>query len=153
MVRKYMNRCSLSFFFQIDSSKHQQRSSSIASSISTPSLSEQEQERDEISSTSSSRLSTKPFAVLQNVSPSKPSLQTEEALDLLDIPIKTNKKTQQNLLNDSLSSVSSYGDRSSTTTKKRSSVPRSSSPINNKQKSSSIKGNKNEIILQVFVKR
>jgi len=135
---------------QIDSSsKYQkQRSSSIASSISTPSLSEQEQERDELSSTSLS----KPFVLLHEIPTIKPSsspplsLQTEESINVLDlfstplVPMNPTNKTSKTLLDESLSSVSSYGDHPNEIKKKQSSIPRSSSPINHKPKSSSIKG-------------
>ena len=74
----------------INSKYQKQRSSSIASSVSTPSLSEQEQERDELSSTSSSRLLSKPFVILHDISIIKPSfssssLQTEQSVDVLDL--------------------------------------------------------------------
>jgi len=135
---------------QIGSSKHQnRRSSSIASSESTPSLSEQEQERDELSSISSS----KPFALLHETSKVKLSSppshhQIEQSVDVLDlfstplIPIHSTKKSPKTLFDESLSSVSSYGDRPNQIKKRQTSIPRSSSPINHKPKSSSIKGKK-----------
>jgi hypothetical protein len=134
---------------QINSPKYQkQRSSSIASSISTPSLSEQEQERDELSSPSSS----KPFVLLHEIPTIKPSsspplpLQTEKSINVLDlfstplVPINPTNKISKTLLDESLSSVSSYGDHPNEIKKKQSSIPRSSSPINHKPKFSSIKG-------------
>jgi hypothetical protein len=133
--------------FQIDSAKNpKQRSSSIASSTSTPSLSEQEQERDEFSSISSS----KPFALVHDKPlsppPPPPPLQTEQSADVLDlfstpiISITPTNKIQKTLLDDSLSSVSSYGEHPIETKKQQTSILRSSSPINHKPKSSSIKG-------------
>ncbi|CAF1451694.1 unnamed protein product [Adineta steineri] len=126
-----------------NSSKYQnQRSSSIASSASTPSLSEQEPERDESSSISSS----KPYhIVLQDNSITKPSSfpQTDPPSDVLDLfsaPITS--KNQKNLLDDSLSSVSSYSAQITPEIKKQqqqTSIPRSSSPIHTKSKSSSSK--------------
>ncbi|CAF1557413.1 unnamed protein product, partial [Adineta ricciae] len=109
------------------------RTSSIASSNSTPSLSEQEQERDESSSLSSS----KPYTVVRDVpsvkltSPS-PSYHSGEVVDLFSTPIgSTNStiKTKKNLLDDSLSSVSSCGIQTSEKKKSSTGIPRSSSPI------------------------
>ncbi|CAF0972859.1 unnamed protein product [Adineta steineri] len=116
-----------------DSPKHTERSSSVNSSISTPSLSEHEPEQDEISSSSSSssRSSSnkdeneetqEPFILLRDTPSRSPPIhsQTEQSVDLLDlfstppIPIsnsstdKNNNKSTKNLLDDSLSSVSSY---------------------------------------------
>ena len=119
---------------KLDASKsHKQRSSSAVSSVSTPSLSEHDHERDDISSKP-----TKPLA--------SPSLPTEQPLDILDLfstpinPPNTHAKTL--LLDDSLSSVSSFGERSIERKKSptSSSILRSSSPINHPNKSSSIKG-------------
>ena len=114
-----------------------QRSSSIASSSSTPSLSEPE--RDESSS---------PLLLLKPLSPPP---QTDQSADILDLfsapltsinPITKNSKT---LLDDSLSSVSSYGEHSIENKKQATtSIPRSSSPINHSTKSSSIKGRRRE---------
>lgn len=124
-------------------------SSSVASSLSTPSLSEQEQERDELLSSSSS----KPFTRIPQILTTKPSspppppspFRTEQIPDVLDLfstPINTTNQTTKTLLDESLSSVSSYGDRPNESKKKQSSIPRSSSPINHNSKSSSIKGKK-----------
>ncbi|UJR23180.1 hypothetical protein I4U23_026199 [Adineta vaga] len=115
------------------------RTSSIASSNSTPSLSEQEQERDESSSLSSS----KPYTVVRDISSAKvastsPAYHSGEVLDLFSTPIgSTNSiiKTQKNLLDDSLSSVSSYGIQTAERKKVQTNVPRSSSPIQSKSKS------------------
>ncbi|CAF2073273.1 unnamed protein product [Rotaria magnacalcarata] len=122
-----------------------QRSSSVASSISTPSLSEHEQERDDLSSSSSSRLPSKPFILSHDIPAIKPSspIPTEQSADVLDLYslplISNNNKTQKSLLDDSLSSVSSGSDRPIQIKKQQSNILRSSSPINNKSKSSSIK--------------
>lgn len=113
----------------INTSKRQkQRSSSVASSVSTPSLSEHDHERS----------SSKPL--------SSPPLPIEQPIDVLDLfstpinPSKTNTKTL--LFDDSLSSVSSSGERPIETKKASTSnsILRSSSPINHPSKSSSIKG-------------
>ena len=121
----------------LEPSKHQQRSSSVASSLSSPSLSEPEQERDEFSSRSSSRLSSKPLA--HDTPPLQPAARPHEpasdVLDLFSEPLMgtpSSKKIKQNLLDESLSSVSSYGENSSET-KKPPSIPRSSSPIHRKE--------------------
>ena len=159
-----------SSFLSVDSSKREQRSSSIASSISTPPLSdheqeqEQEQERDEISSSSSSRLSSnkvetqEPFILRRDIpAKSPPSSHSEQPVDLLDlfstplVPLThsnqdTNGRVSKNLLDDSLSSVSSYENQpdaqsnsdSSEREKKSSNAPRRSpSPAKSESKSSS----------------
>ncbi len=131
---------------KIDSSTpYKQRSSSIASSVSTPSLSEHE--RDDLSS---------PLIHLHD-KPLSPPLPTERSVDVLDLfstPINPTNSSAKTLLDDSLSSVSSYGERSIENKKQASSIPRSSSPINHETKSSSIKGKTTQkIILQVFVNR
>jgi hypothetical protein len=117
---------------KIDSSTpYKQRSSSIASSVSTPSLSEHE--RDDLSS---------PLIHLHD-KPLSPPLPTERSVDVLDLfstPINPTNSSAKTLLDDSLSSVSSYGERSIENKKQASSIPRSSSPINHETKSSSIKG-------------
>ena len=119
----------------INASKRQkQRSSSVASSVSTPSLSEHDHERDAISLRSSS----KPLS-----SPPLPIEQPIDVLDLFSTPINPNKTNTKTLLfDDSLSSVSSSGERPIETKKASTSnsILRSSSPINHPSKSSSIKG-------------
>lgn len=95
------------------------RSSSIASSISTPPLSADEQEHEENSLSSSLRdeRNAKPF-ILQRESPIRSSVQ-EQNVDLLDLfstpPVansQSNHESQRenvnNILDDSLSSVSSH---------------------------------------------
>jgi hypothetical protein len=148
--------------FYLESPKRDKRSSSIDSSISTPSISErereQEQERDEISSSSSRRSSSskkeqeqeqvqEPFILLRDTPSKSPPLPShnDQSVDLLDLfstpPIpssnsNTNNKNSKNLLDDSLSSVSSY--------EQNSDKVRSSSPIENQSKpstpSASLKG-------------
>ena len=142
-------------FRYLDSPKREKRSSSIASSISTPSISEHVPEREAISSTSSSRLSSnkeqvqEPFILLRDIpskssssssSPSSPPShlppsQTEKSVDLLDLfstpPVPSsqsngNEKFSKNLLDDSLSSVSSYEQNSESSDKIK---VRSSSPV------------------------
>ena len=101
------------------------RSSSVASSVSTPSLSEHDREE----------LHDKPL--------SSPPLAIERSVDILDLfstPINPTNSSAKTLLDDSLSSVSSYGERPIESKKQASSIPRSSSPINHETKSSSIKG-------------
>ena len=145
----------------LEPSKHQPRSSSVASSLSSPSLSEPEQERDELSSRSSSRLSSKARAHV--IPTSKPPVRSPPAsCDVLDLfsepllatPPSTKKVKKPNLLDESLSSVSSYGDNSSET-KKPPSIPRSSSPIHRKESkpSASIKGKSFERIERVRLAR
>ncbi|CAF4940197.1 unnamed protein product, partial [Rotaria socialis] len=81
-----------------------------ASSISTPSLSEHEQERDDLSSSSSSRLPPKPFILSHDIPTVKPlsPIPTEQSADVLDLYstpfISNNNKIQKSLLDDSLSS-------------------------------------------------
>jgi hypothetical protein len=95
-------------------------------------LSEPEQERDDLSSTSSSRLSTKPYVILHDSPSIKPSSTPQ--IDLLDMFSTPTNKIEKTLPDDSLS----FNDvRTSDTTK---SILHSSSPINNQPKSSSIKG-------------
>ncbi len=150
-------------FYYLDSSKHEKRSSSIASSISTPSVSEHEQERDEISSSSSSRLLSnkeqvqEPFILLRDIPSKSPPLpsQTEQSVDLLDlfstppVPLSSSntnndEKHTKNLLDDSLSSVSSYERNNSNSESSEKGKVRSASPIQNQSKlsssSTSIKG-------------
>lgn len=135
----------------LDSPKREKRSSSIASSISTPSISDHVPEREAISSTSSSRLSSnkeqvqEPFILLRDIpskssssspsSPLPPPSQTEKSVDLLDLfstpPVPSSQsngheKFSKNLLDDSLSSVSSsyeHNSESSDHVKVRSSSP------------------------------
>ena len=119
---------------KIDGSKGpKQRSSSIASSTSTPSLSEQE--RDELCSSPFTHIYAKP------PSPSLPIEQSADILDIFSTPITSINPNSKTLLDDSLSSVSSYGERLTESKKVASSIPRSSSPIHQERKSSSsIKG-------------
>jgi hypothetical protein len=75
--------------------------------------------------------------------PLSPPLPTERSTDILDLFSTPNNPTNSSvktLLDDSLSSVSSYGERPIESKKQASSIPRSSSPINHETKSSSIKG-------------
>lgn len=120
----------------LDASKRRkQRSSSVASSVSTPSLSEQDHERDGMSLRSSSKPLSSP--------PLLPIEQPIDVLDLFSTPINPNKTNTKTLLfDDSLSSVSSFGERPIETKKASTShsILRSSSPINHPSKSSSIKG-------------
>lgn len=107
--------------FLLGPSQHQQRSSSVASSISSPSLSEPEQEREDISSASSSRLSSK-------ASPRSPAEQIEESADVLDLfstPILSKMPAKKRSSNVPLSSSGETVSRR----KISSSIPRSSSPI------------------------
>jgi hypothetical protein len=139
----------LTYNKKIHSSKPQkQRSSSVASSISTPSLSEQE--RDDLF----------PLFIHVHDKPLSPPIPTQQSVDVLDLfstPLTSINLTNTNgktLLDDSLSSVSSYGERPIENKKQASSIPRSSSPINHETKSSLIKGRiTKKIILQVFVNR
>jgi hypothetical protein len=98
-------------------------------------LSEPEQERDDLSSTSSSRLSTKPYVILHD----NPSIQPSSTpqIDLLDMFSTPTNKIQKTLPDDSLLSNDV---RTPDTIKQQTSVLHSSSPINNQPKSSSIKG-------------
>lgn len=74
-----------------------------------------------------------------------PPIQPEPSTDILDLYsapfIPTNNKVRKSSLDESLSSLSSGSDHLAQTNNHKATVPRSSSPINNKLKSSSIKGN------------
>lgn len=111
---------------RLESSDRETHSSSMSSSISTPPLSENEQERDELSIRSSRGSSLnedqnqEPFVLLRDPPIITPTTtEPDQSVDLLDlfstppVPISqsihdTHPNHVNNLLDDSLSSVSSY---------------------------------------------
>lgn len=116
----------MKFESNLDSPERSERSSSVASSISTPPLSEHEHEsEDKLSVASASNKddheeTQEPFILCRDIPSKTPPLQSQfdQSVDLLDLfstpPVPPshsntdNKKYPKNLLDDSLSSASSY---------------------------------------------
>ena len=115
------------FFPNLDSPERTERSSSVASSISTPPLSEHEHESDDKLSVASAsnkdddhEETQEPFILCRDIPSKTPPLQSQfdQSVDLLDLfstPLvppshsnTDNNKYVKNLLDDSLSSASSY---------------------------------------------